>query len=142
MNHRYTKPVHHRYFSLVEILVVIAIIGLVGGIIVPNLLGNLEKAKVKAAKQDCKMLAGVVDTFYLDNNAYPRSLEDLVKNPGLPGWKTAYIRDGILPLDPWDNDYQIEVPGGDGRNYDIYSLGADGSSGGEGLNADIYHWHQ
>ena len=127
-------------FTLIEILVVVVIIGILGAIIVPNLLGRPDQARVTAAQSDLRSLANALDIYRLDNFQYPstdQGLEALVSKPsGFPEPKN-YNPDGYikkLPTDPWGSPYIYErTPEG----FNLFSLGADGSEGGEGMNADI-----
>ena len=127
-------------FTLIEILVVVVIIGILGAVIVPNLLGRPDQARITAAKSDIRNLANALDIYRLDNFNYPsteQGLEALVAQPsGFPEPKN-YNPDGYiknLPTDPWGSPYIYERTQ---EGYDLFSLGADGAEGGEGLNADI-----
>jgi len=129
-----------RGFTLIEILVVVVIIGIIGAIVVPNLLGRPDQARLTAAESDLRNLANALDLYRLDNFQYPstdQGLEALVERPsGFPEPQNynpdGYIRN--LPTDPWGSPYVYER---DGSNFSLYSLGADGAEGGDGLNADI-----
>lgn len=129
-----------RGFTLIEILVVVVIVGILGAIIVPNLLGRPDQARVTAAQSDIRSLANALDIYRLDNFIYPsteQGLEALVSRPaGFPEPKN-YSPDGyikVLPTDPWGSPYVYER---DSDAFILFSLGADGAEGGEGLNADI-----
>ncbi|OYU29480.1 type II secretion system protein GspG [Paucibacter aquatile] len=132
-----------RGFTLIEIMVVFLIIGLMGALIVPNVMDRLHEAKVTAARATINDLMQQLKLYKIDNGRYPsgeQGLESLVRKPttGTPpaNWK-PYI--DKLPLDPWKNPYQYANPGVK-NEIDIYSFGADGRPGGEGNDADIGSW--
>lgn len=131
-------------FTLIEVMVVIVILGVLAALIVPNVMGRGEKAKVDTTQITLKGVAGALDQFKLDNGHFPTmqegGLDALVNQPAtaknwLPG---GYVKGGY-PKDSWDNDLQYVIPGTEGRAYDLYSFGADGQAGGEGNDADIYY---
>ncbi len=132
-------------FTLLEIMVVIVILGVLASLVVPNLMGNKEKADQQKAVTDIVALENALDMYKLDNSVYPttdQGLEALVTKPSNPEPRNyrdgGYIR--RLPQDAWGNDYQYLSPGDNGT-VDIFSLGADGQEGGEGANADIGNWN-
>src|SRR5882762_11818012 len=131
-----------RGFTLIEIMVVVIIIGLLAAIIVPSLMGNVDKANVAKAKQDIRALEAALSMYYLDNSKYPTSeqgLTALVQQPTDPTirhWRPGGYLERISK-DPWGSPYQYVFPGTHGKQYDLFTLGADGQPGGEGLNADI-----
>ena len=136
-----------RGFTLIENMVVDNIIGLLAAVIVPSFLGNVDKARVTKAKQDIQALETALTMYKLDNFNYPTGelgLKALVEKPNdanVKNWRPGgYLEHGRLPKDPWGNDYQYQYPGSH-SDVDIYSLGADGQPGGEGLNADIGNWN-
>ncbi|MGH8456115.1 MAG: type II secretion system major pseudopilin GspG [Stenotrophobium sp.] len=132
-------------FTLIEIMVVVVIIGLLAAIVAPKILGRTDDARIAKAKQDISVLESALNLYKLDNYTYPstqQGLEALVAQPsGDPQPKNyklgGYIKS--LPKDPWGNPYQYLQPGTHGE-FDIFSLGADGKPGGEGVNADIGNW--
>jgi general secretion pathway protein G len=134
-----------RGFTLIEIMVVVVIIGILIGLVAPNVLGRVDKARVTAAEADLKTLDLALEMYRLDNKSYPstdQGLEALVAKPGgepdAKNWNPdGYLKKKQLPLDPWGNQYQYVVPGQEGRPYDLYSFGADGREGGEGYDTDI-----
>ncbi|HSH26972.1 MAG TPA: type II secretion system major pseudopilin GspG [Wenzhouxiangella sp.] len=126
-------------FSLIELLVVLMILGLIAGLVVPNVLQRGEDAKLKAAAAEVQRISMAVDEYYLDNGRPPEDLRQLVKKPAnASNWNGPYINESNLN-DPWENPYQYRYPG-QHRAFDIWSHGADGSPGGEGANADISNW--
>ena len=131
-------------FTLIEVMVVIVILGVLAALIVPNVMGRGEKAKVDTTQITLKGVAGALDQYKLDNGRYPSmqdgGLDALVNQPAsaknwLPG---GYVKGGY-PKDSWENDLQYVIPGREGRPFDLYSFGADGKEGGEGNDADIYY---
>ena len=126
-------------FSLIELLVVLVILGLIAGLVIPNVIGQTEKAKVKAAAATIQRLAMGVDAYYLDNGQVPERLADLVNEPGgVSNWTGPYVKTSILK-DPWGEEYRYRYPGEHGE-FDIVSYGPDKQMGGEGRNADITSW--
>ena len=126
-------------FSLIELLVVLVILGLIAGLVVPNIIGRTEDAKVKAAATTIQRLAMGVEAYYLDNGEVPDRLEHLVNDPGnVSNWTGPYVKASILK-DPWGQEYIFRYPGEHGE-FDIVSYGPDKQAGGEGKNADINSW--
>jgi len=127
-------------FSLVEMLVVLAITGLLMGLIGPRVLSYLGEAKVKAAKIQIESFSSALDLFYLDVGRYPSAgegLTALVERPAnAPVWNGPYLKNASVPADPWGHVYLYRVPGEKGP-YQIVSLGSDGQEGGTGTAADI-----
>ena len=127
-----------RGFTLVELLVVLAILALLAGIVGPKVLGQLGGAKAKTAGVQIADLEKTLELFKLDVGRYPTAdegLEALVKKPAsATAWSGPYLKGGV-PLDPWSHPY-VYKPGA-GSAFEILSLGADGAPGGEGENADI-----
>ena len=132
-------------FSLIEILVVLLIIGLLSTLVIVNVGPFQDRANLVKAKADIAIIGNALEMYRLERFNYPsselglkallRSEEDNYKN----NLNTrVYIKS--LPKDPWGNDYQYIIPGENGE-YDLFSMGADGDVGGEGLNADIGNWN-
>lgn len=137
------SPRRKRGFTLIELMVVVAIIGVIAALVVPSVVNRLDEAKVTAARADIARLMQALKLYRLDNMRYPsteQGLEALVRKPSTgdvpPNWK-PYI--DKLPLDPWKQPYQYASPGLKGE-IDVYSFGADGRPGGEGNGADIGSW--
>ena len=139
------KRFHQQGFTLIEIMVVVVILGILASVIAPRIMDNPDKARVSKAKTDINALESALDVYRLDNFVYPttdQGLEALVAEPITapepPNWKQGgYVK--RLNKDPWGNDYLYLSPGQKGE-IDIYSLGADGAPGGDGINADIGNW--
>ena len=129
-------------FTLIEIMVVVVILSVLGALVVPKILENVDKARVTRAQADIRAIETALDLYRLDNFKYPptdQGLQALVKQPVDPTI-TNYRSGGYLstvPKDPWNNPYLYASPGTDGRDYDIISYGRDGKPGGEGYDADI-----
>ena len=127
-------------FTLIEILIVVVILGILGAVVVPNILSRPDTARVQAAQTDLRALSQTLEIYRLDNFQYPSSeqgLESLIDRPsGFPepkNWNPeGYLKK--LPTDPWGSPYLYEKAG---SSYSLISLGADGQEGGEGFDADI-----
>lgn len=130
-------------FTLVELLVVLAILGLLAGLVGPQVMKFLGSSKSKTAALQIEDLSATLDLYRLEVGRYPTTsegLKALVEDPGnTPGWNGPYLKKGQVPRDPWGQDYEYRAPGQDGP-YDIWSQGADGQEGGEGEDADIKSW--
>lgn len=126
-------------FSLIELLVVLVILGLLAGLVLPNVLGKLGGAKHKTAKSQIVVLQNGIDAFALDVGRLPENLNELVEQPGdADFWSGPYIRSSAVK-DPWQNEWEYRRPGKHGP-YDIISYGEDGSPGGDGTNSDVVSW--
>ena len=127
-----------RGFTLVELLLVLVILALIGGLVLPGIIGKAEGAKVKAAASQINRLAMAVESYYLDTGTTPDNLDELVNESGVDGWNGPYVKPSSLK-DPWGREYVYNYPGEHG-DFDLYSLGADGQPGGEDRNSDINSW--
>jgi general secretion pathway protein G len=126
-------------FTLVELLLVLMILALIGGLVLPGIISKAEGAKAKAAASQVSRLAMAVESYYLDTGTTPDSLDQLVTESGnVTGWNGPYVKESSLK-DPWGRDYEYSYPG-EHADFDIVSLGADGQTGGDGKNADVNNW--
>ncbi len=136
-------------FTLIEIMVVLVIIAILGALIAPQIIGQVDEARIKATKLDIRTLGSALDFYQIDNYRYPttdQGLEALVKAPEIEpfarNWRPqGYLRSKTVPKDQWGSDYHYRQPGERGGAYDLYTLGADGEPGGEGSDADFGNWN-
>jgi len=138
-----------RGFTLLELLVVLAILGLLIGLVAPAALRQLGSAKEKIAHQSIERLAGVLDIYKLDIGSYPtteQGLQSLITQPsGVARWSGPYLKGEKVPQDPWGHPFLYRSPSQrPGHEYDLYSLGppggqAGGQAGGKGEAAAIYN---
>lgn len=130
-------------FTLLEVMVVIVILGILASMVVPNLMGNKDKADQQKAVSDIVALENALDMYRLDNSIYPtteQGLDALVQQPNSSPEPRNYREDGYvkrLPQDPWRNDYLLLSPGENGK-LDIFSMGPDGQAG---TDDDIGNWN-
>jgi general secretion pathway protein G len=140
---------NQRGFTLIELMVVITILALLGGIVMPRVIGRLRQARPQKAAIDIKQIGLALDMYAADNGMYPtteQGLDALITKPTSQpeplNWVESYV-DPTKFLDPWGNPYVYESPSQhEGYDYDLYTLGADGQEGGEGENADVTNWLQ
>ena len=131
-------------FTLIEIMVVVVIIGILAALVGSRLFGQVDRARIEAAKAEISTIENEMKFYRLDNYAYPsteQGIEALITKPNDPNIKN-YPAGGYLermPSDPWGNPYLYLNPGNQGE-IDVYTLGADGAPGGEENNADIGNW--
>jgi len=137
------KSLNQKGFTLIELMVVLAIIGVLAALIVPNVLSRADDARITAARTDVGNLMQALKLYKLDNQRFPsgeQGLNALKIKPTtepIPGnWKPYLDK---LPSDPWGRPYLYLNPGLKGE-VDVLSFGADGQAGGEGNNADIGSW--
>jgi general secretion pathway protein G len=130
-------------FTLIELLVVLVILGLLAGLVGPQILRYLGGARSDTAMLQIEELGAGLDLFHLEVGRYPTTeegLEALVAEPvGVNRWNGPYLKKKTTPKDPWGNDYFYSSPGEHGM-YDLYSLGQDNMEGGEDETADIVSW--
>ena len=141
------KREHASGFTLIELLVVIAIIATLAAVVAPAVFRNVGDAKVSAAKSQIDIFALALDSYRLDNDVFPTSAQglDALRTAPASGepprnWRGPYLRKSI-PHDPWGRPYLYVAPGKENpTSYDVYTLGRDGTIGGEGDDADITSW--
>jgi general secretion pathway protein G len=135
MRHR-TLSRHARGFTLLEIVIVMVLVAGLLAFVGPKIFEQMGKAKSSEAKIRIQSLVGNIELYRLEVGRLPENLQALVKQPaGVDKWSGPYGKEADLK-DAWGNDYRYTVPG-QGKPYDIVSLGADGKEGGEGENRDI-----
>ncbi len=134
-----------RGVTLIEMMVVVVIIALFAALVGPRMLGQADKAKRTAARQQIQNFSTALGAYHLATGTFPATEQGLnalrVKPEGIEqqAWDGPYLQ-GDIPVDPWAHPYQYKFPGEHGDEPDIISLGADGQPGGEGNNADIVSW--
>ncbi|MGB9154829.1 MAG: type II secretion system major pseudopilin GspG [Alphaproteobacteria bacterium] len=130
-------------FTLVELLVVLAILGLLAAIATPQVMKHLGHAKVQTTQMEIKNIGAALDLFRIDIGRYPKQeegLQALITQPdGLTSWQGPYLDKKASLNDAWGTPYVYHIPGQHG-DYDLISYGADKTEGGTGENADITNW--
>lgn len=131
-------------FTLLELLVVLAILGLLIGLVAPAALRQLGSAKEKIAHQSIERLATVLDMYKLDVGSYPttdQGLQSLITRPAeVSRWDGPYLKGNKVPEDPWGRPFIYHYPSQrPGHDYDLYTLGPEGQPGGTGSDAPIYN---
>ena len=130
--------------TLIEMMVVLVIIGIVAALVVPNVIGRPDEARVAVAGADLRSVAASLEMYRLDNRTYPtteQGLAALTERPSAQPVPLNWVEGGYLPtppVDPWGNPYIYTSPADNGP-YALTSYGADGLPGGEGAEADIHH---
>lgn len=132
--------------TLIELLVVLTILAFISALVVINVLPERDRAAVRKAQIDIKTIEGALDQYRLDMMSYPSTDQGLAALSAAPSGAVnadqyrpgGYLRAGAA-VDPWGRPYQYRFPGEHGA-FDVYSFGADGQQGGEGLDADIGNW--
>lgn len=147
MTFRGREPRRRRGFTLIEVVVVVIVLGLLAGLVLPQVIGRVSEARDATARTQIEMISVALDSYRLDNGRYPttqQGLEALRSEPTvepLPtNWRGPYLRREV-PDDPWGRPYLYRSPGEESRGgFDLYTLGLDGEPGGEGEDADINNW--
>lgn len=144
MSRREVFPARTTGFTLIEVMVVVVILAVLAAIVVPKIMSRPDEARVTAARADVAAITQALKLYRLDSTFYPtteQGLQALVTQPTTPPIPANWKRGGYLdrmPKDPWGREYRYLNPGLRGE-IDVFSLGADGQPGGDGVNADIYH---
>ncbi len=133
-----------RGFTLLELLVVVIVLGLLAGLVAPQIFGRVGEAKSGTARTQMALLATALDSYRLDNGAYPTTEQGLealrekpVREPVPSNWRGPYLRKPV-PLDPWDRPYLYRAPGSrNATTFDLATLGRDGKEGGTDEDADL-----
>jgi len=137
------KPRKSRGFTLLELLVVLIILGLLAGLVGPQVMDQLGGAKSKTARLQMEELGAALDLYRLEVGRYPDSnqgLDALINKPlSAAGWNGPYLKKKVIRNDPWGVPYIYQSPGVNAP-YEITSLGADQQPGGEGENTDVNSW--
>ena len=136
-----------RGFTLIELLVVIIVLGLLAGLVGPQILGRVSEAKSKTARTQIELLALALDNYRLDNGSYPTTEQGLAalqerptREPVPRSWRGPYLRKAV-PADPWGRPYLFRSPGERSKSgFDLSTLGGDGQPGGEDEDADVTSW--
>jgi general secretion pathway protein G len=129
-------------FTLVELLVVMAIIAMLAALVMPKVFPSLGKGKTASAKAQVELFGQALDQYRLDVGHYPsteQGLQALNTNPGEEKWAGSYLKKNLVPLDPWDKPYNYASPGQHG-DYDLFTYGRDGAPGGTGEDQDVTSW--
>ena len=134
------RKIRYYGFSLIEMTVVMAIIGFLAAIGAGVAYNRLEKAKQETARSRIQLFEQAIISFQIDTGRLPKSLDELIKNPGDKKWTGPYLdRCEEIPKDPWQGEYIYIVPGTHG-DFDIISYGKDKLQGGDGFKMDIGNW--
>lgn len=136
-----------RGFTLIEMLVVIAIIATLAAVVAPSVFRNVGDAKTSAAKSQIEMLSLALNSYRMDNDRFPTTEQGLGSLRTPPAgedapraWRGPYLS-RLVPADPWGRPYEYLAPGRENpQSFDLYSLGRDGQPGGEGEDADVTSW--
>ena len=125
-------------FTLVELMVVIAIIGILAATVVVAVDKYVGQARQKRVRADFASIELAIRAFKIDTGLYPATLQDLLQQPGnVRRWKGPYIEKGRIPKDPWGSEYYYVPPSGGSSTFELKSFGADGVEGGEGEAKDL-----
>jgi len=124
-------------FTLIEMLVVTAILGMLSVMIIPRYGTRIEESKIATTQITMQLTADALDIFAFDTGAYPEELIDLLEDPDVPNWQGPYFRWMKMPKDAWEQLFEYKSPGDENPDYDLWSIGADEESE---TNDDITNW--
>ncbi|NLW46389.1 MAG: type II secretion system major pseudopilin GspG [Firmicutes bacterium] len=135
-------------YTLLEVVAVLTLLAALMTLVTPNIIREVQKGQVKAAKAQLQTLKNVLNSYYLDNSSYPtteQGLRALIEKPTIPpipdNWNGPYLEDRKIPRDPWGQELRYLAPGMNNPDrYDVFSYGNDKKEGGEGNDADIGNW--
>jgi general secretion pathway protein G len=131
---------HEDGYTLTEMLVVMAIIGLIAAVLTPGLIGQLGRARAKSAQMQLNTVAAAVEMFHSDVGRYPTQSEGLTallaQPTGVDGWTGPYLKDPKLLQDPWGHSI-VYTPDSTGQSFTVTSYGRDGTPNGTGLDTDL-----
>jgi general secretion pathway protein G len=147
MNHRPGPRPAPTGFTLLEVMVVVIVLGLLAGLVGPQIIGRVSDAKSTTAHTQIEMISVALDSYRLDNGRYPTTQQGLealrtepAADPVPTNWRGPYLRREV-PMDPWGRPYEYRSPGEENPgSFDLFTLGLDGVPGGEGEDADITSW--
>lgn len=134
---------HNKAFTLIELMIVVVILAVLAAAVIPRLAGRTQQARISTAKMDISgNISVALDLYELDNGRYPSTEQGLnalmakpSSSPTPTNWNGPYLK--RRPIDPWGNEYKYACPGTHNNDYDLYSLGPDGT---EGNDDDIRSW--
>ena len=146
MNKRYVNR-HESGMTLIEILVVIIVLGLLAGLVGPQIFGRVSEARSSTARTQLELMGVALDNYLLDNGSYPTTQQGLealreepAQEPVPTNWRGPYLRRAV-PIDPWGRPYIYRYPGEQNPgSFDLLTLGRDGEPGGEDEDADVTNW--
>lgn len=135
-------------YTLLEVVAVLTLMAALLTLVTPNIIKELKKGQIKAARAQVQSFKNVLNSYYMDNSCYPtteQGLKALIEKPTIPpvpeSWNGPYLEDKNIPRDPWGEELRYLCPGVHNPDkYDLYSLGSDKKEGGEGSDADIGNW--
>ncbi|MBM0107330.1 type II secretion system major pseudopilin GspG [Steroidobacter sp. S1-65] len=137
-----------RGFTLIEIMVVVVILGILAAIVAPNVMRRIDDAQLTKVASDIRTIETALNLYRMDNFRYPtteqgiKALYEKPNDSSVRNWKPGGYLDPTARKDPWGNDYRYVYPGTHGKEFDLFTYGADNQEGGEGLDADIGNWVQ